>query len=89
MTCSAFTGNANTYLLLALLIPVSGGDAQFYDTSSNIGFALSTAQNGTSTDLLFQMSTPQSAGWGAVGIGDRMDGSCMFIMYPSSQQDRA
>ena len=67
---------------------VFGNDAQFYDSSANLGFALSTASNGSSTDLLFQISAPQSAGWGAVGIGDKMDGALMFIMYPSTHEDR-
>lgn len=65
-----------------------GNDAQFYDSSANLGFALSTASNGSSTELLFEISAPQSAGWGAVGIGDKMDGALMFIMYPSTHDDR-
>jgi len=73
----------------ALSTAASGHDAQFYETSSNIGFALSTIQNGASADLYFQISTPKSAGWGAVGIGDSMDGSLMFMMYPSTHDDRA
>ena len=76
-----------TKLILALLASVSGDQAQFYDTSSNLGFALSTARNGTSTDLFFQMTASVSAGWGAVGTGDKMKGSLMFIMYPSSQKN--
>lgn len=70
---------------LSLSTRAFGSDAKFYDTSSNLGFALSTSQNATSTDLLFQVSAPKSAGWGAVGIGDKMDGALMFIMYPSTQ----
>ena len=67
---------------------ISSNDAQFYDTSANLSFALSTASNRSSTDLLFQISAPQSAGWGAVGIGEQMDGALMFIMYPSTHEDR-
>lgn len=74
-------------LSLALSTRAFGGGAQFYDISSNLGFALSTTQNATSTDLLFQVSAPKSAGWGAVGIGDKMDGALMFIIYPSTQDD--
>lgn len=72
---------------LSLSTRAFGGGAQFYDISSNLGFALSTTQNATSTDLLFQVSAPKSAGWGAVGIGDKMDGALMFIIYPSTQDD--
>lgn len=71
----------------ALSVCVYGGDAQFYDTSSNLGFALSATYNASSTDLLFQLSAPKSAGWGAVGIGDKMDGALMFIMYPSTKDE--
>ena len=60
-------------------------DAQFYDSSSKIGFAVSTAQNASSTNLLFQLSAPQAAGWGAVGSGTRMDGSLMFVIYASGE----
>ena len=67
---------------------VFGNDAQFYDSSAKLGFALSTASNGSSTELFFQLSAPQSAGWVAVGIGDKMDGALMFIIYPSTREDR-
>ena len=67
--------------IAGLCIPVFGSVAQFYDESSKIGFALSTTSNG---DLLFQVSAPTSSGWGAIGTGDKMDGSLMFIIYPSS-----
>ena len=72
---------------LALTSSASAGDAQFYDTGSNLGFALSTTQNASSTDLYFQIAAPKSAGWGAIGIGDKMDGALMFIMYPSSENN--
>lgn len=74
---------------LALALPTSAlaGDAQFYDSSSKIGFAVSTAQNASSTNLLFQLSAPQAAGWGAVGSGTRMDGSLMFVIYASGKDN--
>jgi hypothetical protein len=56
---------------------------QFVDRSAGLGFAISSVQNQSSTDVYFQISAPTSAGWGAVGTGDRMDGSLMFIIYPS------
>jgi hypothetical protein len=71
--------------LLGLYVSVFAGHAQFFDKASNVGFALSTARNQASTDLLFQISAPQRSGWGAVGTGDRMDKSLMFIIYPSGQ----
>ncbi len=69
---------------------------QFYDKPSHLGFALSTYTNNTSNgsgtgsdqnELLFQLSVPSSAGWGAIGTGDKMDGSLMFILYPSTDSD--
>jgi len=62
------------------------GQAQFYDKSSNLGFALSV-DNASATDLYFQISTPIGAGWGAIGSGDKMDRSLMFIIYPSSTRN--
>jgi hypothetical protein len=32
-----------------------------------------------------QISAPVSYGWAAVGTGDKMDKSLMFIIYPSGQ----
>lgn len=68
-----------------LAVPIFAGHAQFFNKHSNLGFTLSTMRNDTSTDLLFQISAPQRAGWGAVGTGYRMDRSLMFIIYPSGQ----
>ena len=70
-----------------IAVPVLASYAQFFDNASKVGFALSTAQNETSTDLLFQVSAPRQAGWGAVGTGYQMDGSLMFIIYASSQSN--
>lgn len=75
-------------LLAAFLTLVLAQNAQFYDKSSNIGFALSTSANGSSGspfDLYFQLSAPKSSGWGAVGTGERMDHSLMFIVYPAQK----
>jgi len=67
---------------------------QFYDKPSHLGFALSTFTNSTGSgtgshqnELLFQLSVPASAGWGAIGTGDKMDGSLMFILYPSTDSE--
>lgn len=70
-----------------IAVPVLASYAQFFDNASKVGFALSTAQNETSTDLLFQVSAPRQAGWGAVGTGHQMDGSLMFTIYPSSRSN--
>ena len=70
-----------------IAVPVLASYAQFFDNASKVGFVLSTTQNETSTDLLFQVSAPRQAGWGAVGTGYQMDGSLMFIIYPSGQSN--
>ena len=91
--CKSHLNKVNRYTQSVLTIEsaftpsASAGDAQFYDTGSSLGFALSTTQNASSTDLYFQIAAPKSAGWGAVGIGDKMDGALMFIMYPSSENN--
>ncbi|KAK5309025.1 hypothetical protein LTR93_012280, partial [Exophiala xenobiotica] len=68
----------------------------FYDKPAHLGFALSTFTNSTASgtgshqnELLFQLSVPSIAGWGAIGTGDKMDGSLMFILYPSTDSDEA
>ncbi|KAJ9635652.1 hypothetical protein H2204_005612 [Knufia peltigerae] len=70
-----------------LLIQTSAGSfVQFYDRSSQLGFALSTLleNNGNPDELLFQLRVPSDAGWGGIGTGIRMDGSLMFILYAST-----
>jgi len=32
-----------------------------------------------------QIAAPYSFGWAAVGTGNRMDGSKMFVIYPASK----
>lgn len=82
-----FLPTSTTLALASLLFPSrAAGYVQFYELTSQLGFALSTTSNGSSTDLLFQLSVPERAGWGAVGLGDVMDGSLMFIVYPSSNK---
>jgi hypothetical protein len=76
-----------TSAYIVLFVPTIARHAQFFDRNSNVGLALSAARNEASTDLLFQISAPQNAGWAAVGTGDRMDRSLMFIIYPSSQSN--
>ncbi len=60
------------------------GVAQFIDNSTNLSVAMSTFRNGSSNDLYTTLSVPQRYGWGAVGLGQKMDGSIMFVIYPSS-----
>ena len=72
---------------MAFLKCVLAENAQFYDSDSKLGFALSTSQNSNATDLLFQISASKAAGWGAVGIGGGMTGALMFIIYPSTQEN--
>ncbi|KIW24021.1 uncharacterized protein PV07_09760 [Cladophialophora immunda] len=62
--------------------------AQFYEKSENFGFAISsTGNNGNAAaeEFNMQISAPTSYGWAAVGTGDRMHDSLMFIIYPSGQ----
>ncbi|KAK5202873.1 hypothetical protein LTR41_011385 [Exophiala xenobiotica] len=74
----------------------AGSFVQFYDKPSHLGLALSTFTNSTASgtgshqdELLFQLSVPSIAGWGAIGTGAKMDGSLMFILYPSTDSDEA
>ncbi|KAI1617989.1 hypothetical protein EDD37DRAFT_250963 [Exophiala viscosa] len=91
-----------TIWTLCQLQLAAGNFVQFYDRPSHLGVALSTFTNstgngsgtgsGTGSDqneLLFQLTVPSSAGWGAIGTGDKMDGSLMFILYPSTDSDEA
>lgn len=73
--------------ILLILLSVVQAQVQWFDSSSKMAFALESAANGSSTDLYFQLSVPQEAGWGAVGIGDRMAGSLMFMIYPGTGSD--
>ena len=63
--------------------------ALFVEPSTGLAVAIQTYQNQSSADLLLSLSVPQSYGWGAVGIGDRMAGSTMFITYPSGSTQNA
>lgn len=87
--CSRVFSYIALTLLRFLTLPPSAlaSDAQFYDSSSKIGFAVSSAPNSSSTNLLFQLSAPQAAGWGAVGSGTRMDESLMFVIYASGKDN--
>ncbi|KAK5215731.1 hypothetical protein LTR72_011218 [Exophiala xenobiotica] len=85
-----------TIWTLCQLQLAAGSFVQFYDKPSHLGFALSTFNNSTASgtgshqnELLFQLSVPSIAGWGAIGTGDKMDGSLMFILYPSTDSDEA
>ena len=78
---------STVFVLTSLLFSSAAAEfAQFYEPASQLGFALSTTSNASSTDLLFQLLAPQSSGWAAVGVGDKMDGSLLFIIYPSSDK---
>ncbi|KAK5399923.1 hypothetical protein LTR06_011422 [Exophiala xenobiotica] len=83
-----------TILTLCQLQLAAGSFVQFYDKPAHLGFALSTFTSSTASgtgshqnELLFQLSVPSIAGWGAIGTGDKMDGSLMFILYPSIDSD--
>ncbi|KAK5311414.1 hypothetical protein LTR93_011731 [Exophiala xenobiotica] len=83
-----------TIWTLCQLQLAAGSFVQFYDKPSHLGFALSIFTNSTDSstgsyqdELLFQLSVPSIAGWGAIGTGAEMDGSLMFILYPSTDSD--
>lgn len=76
-------------LLSILLSVVVQAQEQWYDSGSEMAFALTSAANGSSTDLYFTLSAPEKAGWGAVGIGGGMGGALMFLIYPGMATDCA
>ena len=60
---------------------------QFYDKGSDYGLALTSTTAGNGTSLFLQLSAPASFQWAAVGSGDKMDGSLMFLIYRSDDKD--
>ncbi len=82
--CSALVALFVTYLFGF----VSCGSVQFVEQAANIQFTLSTVPDAGSTDLVFQLSAPQNAGWGAVGVGDQMAGAMMFILVPNGSDSK-
>ena len=61
--------------------------AQFYEKSENYGVAISSVPDNDNSDFLVQISAPINYGWTALGTGDKMDGSLMFIVFPTSSGD--
>jgi len=57
---------------------------QHIDPATNLGLALSTAANGSATDLYLHLQAPVSAGWGSFGIGGQMNGALFFVLYPNA-----
>ena len=83
--CDPRTWNANS--VIALAAQTQANQAQFYQTSENYGVAIASVPADGRVDLLMQISAPESYGWAAVGTGNKMDNSLMFIIYPSEQDN--
>lgn len=66
---------------------VDAKQAQFYQKGQNYGFALSTNAGSNGTDYYMALVAPQGFGWAAVGSGNKMDNSVMFIIYPSGDDN--
>lgn len=58
--------------------------ALLVDPGPGVGLAIQTYQNQSAVDLLLSLSVPRKDGWGAVGIGDDVAGSIMFVTYPTA-----
>ncbi|KAI9652299.1 MAG: hypothetical protein M1831_007085 [Alyxoria varia] len=66
------------------------GVVTFIESNTNLSVGVTTYTNRTTSvrDLSMSLSVPKKYGWGAVGIGNRMAGSIMFITYPSSVKNQ-
>jgi hypothetical protein len=60
--------------------------AQFYQKSESFGVAVTSTNDDANAVFTLQVSAPVRYGWAAVGTGDRMDNSLMFIVYPSQTE---
>ena len=62
------------------------GVVTFIESKTKLSVGVTTYINRTTSarDLSLSLSVPKKYGWGAVGIGNKMAGSTMFITYPSS-----
>ncbi|OAP56499.1 hypothetical protein AYL99_09678 [Fonsecaea erecta] len=81
---------AYSWTLLSLAAHAVAKQAQFYEKSENYGVAISSTGNNGKVDaeeFNLQISAPVSYGWAAVGTGNHMHDSLMFIIYPSGQGD--
>ena len=81
------TGRGNANSVVALAAQTQAKQAQFYRKSGKYGFAITSAPADGGVDFLMQISAAESYGWAAVGTGNKMDNSLMFIIYPSGQDD--
>jgi hypothetical protein len=50
---------------------------------------VTSTNDDANTVITQQVSAPVRYGWAAVGTGDRMDNSLMFIVYPSQAEGDA
>lgn len=56
---------------------------QYYNQNLNYSLALTSTLISNGTEVMIQLTAPASFGWAAVGTGAHMEGSIMFIIYPS------
>lgn len=61
---------------------VSAEQVQFYRKSEKFGVALSFQSTSNGSEVYMHIEASASDQWAAVGTGDAMDGSLMFVMYP-------
>ena len=66
---------------------VSAEQVQFYRKPENFGVALSIQSTSNGSEVYMHIEAPASDQWAAVGTGDAMDGSLMFVMYPGEDGD--
>ena len=66
---------------------VSAEQVQFYKKSAQFGVALSYQSTSNGSEIYIHIEAPASDQWAAVGTGDAMDGSLMFVMYPGRDRD--
>ncbi|KAJ9606481.1 hypothetical protein H2200_009442 [Cladophialophora chaetospira] len=75
------------FAFLLLATSTLGNQIQFYQKSEHFGVAITSTEDAGNADFLVQLSAPISYGWAALGTGDKMDKSLMFILYPSRHED--
>lgn len=80
-------------LIITLYIVLTAAQVQFCHVdqvfSLDLCLTLSTAYNSTSGEhdyyVTFSGLFKRGRGWNAFGIGERMDGALMFVLYPGRE----
>lgn len=66
---------------------VRQNQVQFYDKSTKYGVGITSALYENGTQVRLAIVAPVQYGWAAVGSGNVMDSSVMFIVYPDETGD--